>query len=65
MFSRQIFAKSGRFREIPCVFPYDQGILHVSGRELIRGKPPQGPIVPGKGQDRKLRIMHASCACLN
>src|SRR5271170_7039701 len=41
MFSRQIFAKSGRFREIPCVFPYDQGILHVSGRELIRGKPPK------------------------
>ena len=29
MFSRRILAKSGRFGEIPCLFPCNQGILPV------------------------------------
>jgi hypothetical protein len=29
MFSTQIFAKSGRIDEIPCIFPCQQGILTI------------------------------------
>src|SRR5271170_7491708 len=29
MFSRRISPKSGRFREIPCIFPCDQGTCHA------------------------------------
>src|SRR5271169_5456017 len=30
MYSRRIFAKGGRFREIPCLFRCDQGIMAVT-----------------------------------